>query len=109
MFTIFTRYSQCLYLFSHYFAAKYFGAVIIMLSTATTVLIINSYFRGILGNEVPPFLRKLVLNWIARFVGLKRIVDDNFTDTYDHQQVYYNDTCHTICGRYSLQTRQNLY
>ena len=66
---------------STYFSAQYFGATIVLLATSTalTVIVLNVYYRGAFGNEVPPFVQTVVLNWMARLMCLKKRVDDNFT------------------------------
>ena len=48
-------------------------------STAVTVLVINVHYRGVFGNQVPPIIRTVILNWLARLMGLKQRVDMNVT------------------------------
>ena len=66
---------------------QYFGATIMLLaaSTALTVIILNMYHRGAFGNDVPTWLRILVLDWLARFMCLKSRVDNNLSEKkHDH-------------------------
>ena len=60
-------------------SGSYFGATIILLamSTALTVVILNIHHRGAFGNKVPKWIRTVVLNWLASVMLLKDKVEDN--------------------------------
>ena len=70
------------YFLFQYIVAQYFGATIMMLasSTGVTVVLINVHYRGVFGNQVPVVVRTLVLDWLARLMCLKEIVDNNVSD-----------------------------
>ena len=54
--------------------AQYFGANIVLLaiSTSLTVIVLNVHHRGSLGNPVPPLVRLVVLDWLAKMLGLRK-------------------------------------
>ena len=60
-------------------AAMYFLAVLVVLAASTvfTVIVLNSHHRGDLGEEVPPWMRKVVLQWLACLVGQYYLVEIN--------------------------------
>lgn len=62
-----------------FFSAQYFAAVIIILalSTAITVIILNIHCRGAHKIDVPRWMRILVLHWFARIVCMQSFVDAN--------------------------------
>ena len=64
------------------FTGQYFEATIVLLalSTALTVVIINIHHRGKFNNQVPFWIRKLVLDWLARPLRLKATVDAHLTE-----------------------------
>ena len=51
---------------------QFFGATIFLLSmsSAMTVIIMKLHFSGEHGHQVPPWLRRLVIVWLARIVRL---------------------------------------
>ena len=55
---------------------QYFGATVIImaLSTAFTVVILNIHHSSSYKKQVPPWIRTLVLEWIATLVLLKHVV-----------------------------------
>ena len=57
-------------------AGQYFGATVIImaLSTAFTVVILNIHHSGAYKKQVPPWIRTLVLEWLATLVLLKHVV-----------------------------------
>ena len=57
-------------------AAQYFGANIVLLSisTALTVLVLNIHHRGSRGNPVPAMVQMVVLDWLARILGMGKCV-----------------------------------
>ena len=72
-----------------FFSGSYFGATIILLamSTAWTVVILNIHHRGAFRNKVPTWIRKVVLNWLASIMLLKNKVDHNLTRQTLHNKV----------------------
>ena len=56
--------------------AQYFGANIVLLSisTALTVLVLNIHHRGSRGNPVPAMVQMVVLDWLARILGMVKCV-----------------------------------
>ena len=58
--------------------AEYFGATIVLLSISTslTVLVLNVHHRGSFGQPVPAMVRLVVLGWLARMLGLGKLVQD---------------------------------
>ena len=58
--------------------AQYFGATIVLLaiSTSLTVLVLNVHHRGSLGNPVPSIVKLVVLNWLAKMLGLGKRISD---------------------------------
>ena len=63
-------------IYSNLSTAQFFGANILLLavSTAMTVLVLNVHHRGSLGNPVPAVVQLVVLNWLARMLGLRKFV-----------------------------------
>ena len=61
------------------FPGEYFAAVIILLalSTAMTVVILNFKHRGVFGDKVPSWVRLLILNVLASVLCLREVVDRN--------------------------------
>ncbi|XP_064619928.1 neuronal acetylcholine receptor subunit alpha-10-like [Lineus longissimus] len=53
---------------------KFFGATIILLSlsTAVTVVVLNFHFNGEHGKEAPEWLRKVVLVYVARYIFMEK-------------------------------------
>lgn len=60
-------------------AAQYFLAVlfVLALSSAFTVMVLNLHNRGDLGEEVPMWMRKLIMNWLAKITGMADLVEIN--------------------------------
>ena len=56
--------------------AQYFGANIVLLaiSAALTVLVLNIHHRGSRGNPVPAMVQMVVLDWLARILGMGKCV-----------------------------------
>ncbi len=50
------------------------------MSTALTVVILNIHYRGLFGNRVPNWIRKVVLDWLASLLLLKGKVDENVSN-----------------------------
>jgi hypothetical protein len=59
---------------------QFFGTTIFLLSlsSAMTVVIMKLHFSGEHGDRVPAWLRKMVLDWLARFVCMT--MDDSGED-----------------------------
>ena len=57
--------------------AQYFGATIVLLaiSTALTVVVLNIHHRGSLGKPVPSMVQLVVLDWLARMLGFGKHTD----------------------------------
>ena len=64
------------HIYSNISTAQYFGAniVLISISTALTVLVLNIHHRGSRGNPVPAMVQKVVLDWLARILGMGKCV-----------------------------------
>lgn len=73
----FPNHSYKLKVNGFFLVAQYFGAVVILIaiSTATSVIIVNLHFRGERSHKVPRWMKKLVLDWTARIVCIKGTVD----------------------------------
>ena len=56
--------------------AQYFAANILILamSTALTVLVLNVHHRGSLGKPVPAMVQLVVLDWLAKILGMGKCV-----------------------------------
>ena len=80
--------------------AQYFGANIVLLaiSTSLTVIVLNVHHRGSLGNPVPPLVRLVVLDWLAKMLGLrKRMRKHNKKQVSDATTVqHYDDVIMTM-------------
>ncbi|ELU04270.1 hypothetical protein CAPTEDRAFT_194559 [Capitella teleta] len=59
--------------------STYFLAVLLVLAASTvfTVVVLNLHHRGDLGEEVPNWLRKVLLEWLARCVAMRDLVEIN--------------------------------
>ena len=59
----------------------YFGTsvVVLSLSTAFTVILLNLHYRGQFGTNVPGWIRTLVLGCLANLMGLRETVNANVT------------------------------
>ena len=59
--------------------ASYFAATIILLSlcTSITVVILNIHHRGVFDNQVPGFIRAIVLDFLATIMFLRKRVNMN--------------------------------
>ena len=78
------------------FLGSYFGATIVLLaiSTALTVVVLNIHHRGTFGNKVPKWLRTIVLDWLALPMLLKDKVEHNVSILDEHlasEQVRFKD------------------
>ena len=64
------------------FTAQFFGATIGLLSwsTVTTVFVIKIHYMGEFSTGVPPLIKQVVFKWIARAVGLKKLVEDHASE-----------------------------
>ena len=64
------------HIYSNISTAQYFGANIMLLSisTALTVLVLNIHHRGSRGNPVPAMVQRVVLDWLARILGMGKCV-----------------------------------
>ena len=60
-------------------SAQYFGFDILLLSLSTSLTIVlqNVYYKGQFSNEVPNVLRVFILDWMARLMCMKKLVDRN--------------------------------
>ena len=58
--------------------AEYFGATIVLLSISTslTVLVLNVHHRGSHGKPVSSIVRLVVLDWLAKMLGLGKLAQD---------------------------------
>ena len=65
--------------FALIFSGEYFAAVIILLalSTAMTVVILNFKHRGVFGGRVPGWVRVMILHVLASMLCLREVVDRN--------------------------------
>ncbi len=68
--------------FPQFVAGEYFAAVIILLalSTAMTVIVLNFKHRGVFGGKVPRLVHVLILNGLASALCLRDVVDRNLPD-----------------------------
>ena len=98
--------------FLFYFSAQYFGAVIILMamSTAMTVVIVNIYHRGILGQNISPFMRFLVFNILARAVFMKETVDKQLHKDGKKDNKISMRVCYACCFCYlCCFSRRNIF
>ena len=67
--------------FSSLFSGQYFAATIVLLSmsTALTVVILNIFHRGEYGKEVPGWIKTLVLDYLGRVLLLNRTIKTNMS------------------------------
>ena len=65
--------------------AQYFGATIVLLaiSTSLTVLVLNVHYRGTHGQPAPSMVQLVVLNWLARIIGLRKLNAGEHRSQYD--------------------------
>ena len=64
------------HIYSYISTAQFFGANIALLaiSTSLTVLVVNVHHRGSRGNPVPAMVQMVVLDWLARILGMGKCV-----------------------------------
>ena len=56
-------------------SGQFLGVTIVVLglTTIASVMVMNAHFRGLRGHRPPAWVRKLFLDWLARFVCLEKV------------------------------------
>ncbi|XP_013388519.1 neuronal acetylcholine receptor subunit alpha-9 isoform X2 [Lingula anatina] len=81
---------------------EYFGAAIALLSvsTALTVIVLNLHFRGSHNNEVPYWMRKVVLEYMAKLLFMTETVKRNVSSPKKEEtRVYPSHIPHLANGK----------
>lgn len=73
-------------------SGQFLGVTILVLAmtTMTTVLVMNAHFRGLRGHRPPAWVRKLFLDWFARFVCMRKVTSTSRLFYKQFSSVSYN-------------------